>query len=36
MNLLAGKSSALGFCHSFVASSVAVLMSTGEDEVVLL
>lgn len=34
MDLLAGQSSALGF--SFVASSVAVIMSTREDKVGLL
>lgn len=36
MDLLAGQSSALDFCHSFVASSVAVLMSTREDKAGLL
>lgn len=36
MDLLAGQSSALDLCRSFVASSVAILMSTREDKVGLL
>lgn len=36
MDLLAGQSSALGFLRFFVASSVAVIMSTWEDKVALL